>query len=96
MKQWTIFLILLLVFFVEASVAYAAETRKGTVKAVDEKGGVITFCPEGTNENMTLKAEKGIDLKMLKPDSKVEVTEEQCMVRFFRILPKPAKPAVGC
>jgi len=79
-----------------AAVAYAAETQKGTIKGVDIKAGTITFCPEGTTDNMMLKADKSIDLGMVKPDTKAEVTVDKGMVKGIKEIKKPRKAPVGC
>jgi putative cell wall-binding protein len=95
MKRFAAILISLVVIISLAAVAFAADTQKGTIKSVDPKAGTITFCPEGTTDNVTLKADKSIDLSKVKPDTKAEVTVDKDTVKGIKELKKP-KPAVGC
>jgi putative cell wall-binding protein len=67
MKSKTAVLISVLVVLSLAVVAFAAEMQKGTIKDVDIQAGTITFCQEGTTTDMTLKADKSIDLTTVKP-----------------------------
>jgi len=78
-----------------ATIAFAAESQKGTIKGVDSNAGTITFCREGTSDNITLKADKGIDLSKVKPDTKAEVTVDKGTVKDIKEMKKP-KAAVGC
>ncbi len=78
-----------------ASFAAAAETRKGTIKSVDAGAGTMTFCPEGTTKDMTLKADKTVDLTRIKPDTKAEITIDKDTVKDIKEMKKP-KAAVGC
>jgi len=78
-----------------AGIAFAAEMQKGTIKAVDPKAGTITFCQEGTTNNITLKADKSIDISKVKPDTKAEVTVDMGTVKDIKEMKKP-KAAVGC
>ncbi len=78
------------------SFVFAAEMQKGTIKSVDEKAGTVVFCPEGTNKDMTLKADKSV-LGHVKAGEKVEVSVENDMLKH--VMPAPAakpKAAVGC
>lgn len=77
------------------SLAWAAESRKGTIKDVDTKAGTIIFCPEGTTSDMMLKAGKGVDLSKVKPDTKAEITVEKGTVKEIKEMKKPKAP-VGC
>jgi len=78
-----------------AGIAFAAEMQKGTIKEVDPKAGTITFCQEGTTNNITLKADKSIDISKVKPDTKAEVTVDMGTVKDIKEMKKP-KAAVGC
>ncbi len=95
MKRFIAVLISIVFIVVLASIAFAAETQKGTIKGVDSKAGTITFCQEGTSNNITLKADKGVDLSKVKPDMKAEVTVDKDTVKDIREMRKP-KAAVGC
>jgi len=79
-----------------AVVAHAAETRRGTIKDVDVKAGTITFCPEGTTTDMMLKADKDLDLRTVRPETKAEVTVDGGAVKGVREIKQPRKAAVGC
>jgi hypothetical protein len=78
-----------------AMIAVAAEMQKGTIKGVDTKAGTITFCQEGTDRDMTLKADKSIDLNMVQPFTKVEVTVEKDVVKSIKEIQRP-KANYGC
>lgn len=79
------------------SMVFAAEMKKGTIKSVDAKKGTVVFCAEGGTTDMTLKADKSVDLGKVKAGEKVEVSVEKGMMKSMKALPaaKP-KPAVGC
>jgi len=95
MKKGTAILISVIFIVSLAAIAFADETRKGTVKGVDTKAGTITFCPEGTTKDMTLKADKSVDLDKVKPETKVEVTLDNNTVKGIKEMKKPKAP-VGC
>jgi hypothetical protein len=74
----------------------AAESQKGTIKNVDTHAGTITFCPEGTTKDMTLKTDKSVDLSKVKPDMKAEIMmDKDNRVKDIKEMAKP-KPMVGC
>jgi hypothetical protein len=78
------------------SLVFAAETQKGTIKSVDAKAGTVVFCAEG-GKDVTLKADKSVDLSKVKAGEKVEVSVEKDMLMHVMAAPaaKP-KAAVGC
>jgi carbon monoxide dehydrogenase subunit G len=78
-----------------ASFAFAAE-KTGTIKAVDANAGTITFAPEGGGADMTLKADKGVDLSKVKADTKASVTVENDMVKEIKEVKAKKKAPVGC
>lgn len=94
-KTGVVILISVILVVALASVALAAEPQKGTVKGVDQATGTITFCPEGTTHDMTLKADKGIDLGKVKPDMKAEIMVDKGTVKAIKEIQKP-KASVGC
>jgi hypothetical protein len=94
MKKFSVVLVAVLSLCLIVSFAFAAEAKKGTIKGVDEKAGTITFCPEGTTTDMTLKVDKSVDLKNVKKDSKAEVMMEKDTVMSIKAIGK--KPVVGC
>ncbi len=82
-----------------ASLVFAAGMEKGTIKSVDAKTGTVVFCPEGTNKDMTLKADKSVDLSKVKAGDKVEASIEKDTLKHVMTAPAsaPAKKApVGC
>jgi Cu/Ag efflux protein CusF len=83
-----------------ASFAFAAgmEMQKGTIKSVDAKAGTVVFCAEGSNKDMTLKADKAVDLSKIKAGDKVEVSIEKDTLKHVMAAPAAAKPKapVGC
>jgi hypothetical protein len=95
MKRNGAILIMVLVFAALAALAIAAEIQRGTIKDVDVKAGTITFCPEGTTKDMTLKADKSIDLRSVKPETKAEVTVDMNTVKGVKEIKRP-KASYGC
>lgn len=79
------------------SMVFAADMKKGTIKSVDAKTGTVVFCAEGGTADMTLKADKSIDLGKVKAGEKVEVSVEKDMMKSMKEMPaaKP-KASVGC
>jgi hypothetical protein len=78
------------------SLVFAAEAKMGTIKSVDAKAGTITFCPEGTSSDMTLKADKSVDLSKIKADTKAEIMVEKGTVKEIKEMKAKPKAAVGC
>ena len=87
------------------SLAFAAESKKGTIKSVDAKKHTVVFCPEGTTTDMTLKAGKDVDLSKVKAGDKVEASIMKNTLTGVKAAPAAApaeapKPAprapVGC
>ncbi|HTG02400.1 MAG TPA: hypothetical protein VK654_17595 [Nitrospirota bacterium] len=76
------------------SFAFAAESKKGTIKSVDAKAGTVVFCAEGTTADTTLKADKAVDLSKVKAGEAVEVSIEKDMLMGVKAAKK--KAAVGC
>ncbi len=79
-----------------ASLGFAAE-MKGTVKSVDAKAGKVVLNADG--KDVTLKADKSVDLSKLKAGEKVEANVEHDVLKSVKAeeaaKPKP-KAAVGC
>lgn len=83
------------------SLAFAAGMQKGTIKNVDAKTGTVVFCEEGSNKDMTLKADKSVDLSKMKAGDKVEVSIEKDTLKHVMAAPAAApaakpKAPVGC
>jgi hypothetical protein len=77
------------------SLAFAAEPMKGTMKSVDAKAGTAVFCAEGTTADVTLKADKAVDLSKVKAGDKVMITVDKDTLTSVKAAAKP-KAAVGC
>lgn len=75
------------------SVAFAADVKKGVVKSVDAKAGTIVFTVEGGSD-MTLVADKGVDLSKVSAGMKAEVTVDKDTVKAIKEMKR--KIAVGC
>jgi hypothetical protein len=84
------------------SLAVAAGPMNGTIKSVDAKAGTAVFCAEGTTTDVTLKADKAVDLSKVKAGDKVEAMIEQGTLKSVKAAAAPAAPAakkkaaVGC
>ncbi len=73
----------------------AAKEMKGTIRGVDEGAGTVTFCPEGTTADHVMKVAKDVDIKKLKPNTKVEISVENNEVTKVKQISKKA-PIEGC
>lgn len=78
------------------SMAFAAEMKKGTVKAVDAKAGTITFVADGTAADVVLKADKSVNLGAVKAGDKVEISVEKDSVMSLKAAAAAKKAPVGC
>lgn len=88
MRKAVSILVTLVFFFSLTAFAAAAEQMKGTIKAVDEKAGTVTFCPEGTTKDHVMKVGKDVDIKSIKPDTKVEISVEDNKVTNVKKIKK--------
>jgi Cu/Ag efflux protein CusF len=95
MKKVAVVLAVVVLVVSLVSLAFAAEAKKGTIKAVDAKAGTITLSPEGGAADMTLKADKGVDLSKVKAGDKVEVSVEKDTVMGLKAAAAKKAP-VGC
>ncbi len=98
MKKIAVVLAIVVLVVSMASFAFAAGMEKGTIKSVDAKAGTVVFCPEG-GKDMTLKADKAVDLSKIKAGDKVEASVEKDTLKHVMAAPAaaPAKKApVGC
>lgn len=78
------------------SLVFAAEAKKGTIKSVDAKAGTVVFCAEGTNADVTLKADKSVDLGKVKAGEKVEISVEKDALMSVKASAAAKKAPVGC
>ena len=92
--------VVLLVSLVSLAFAAGMNMQKGTIKNVDAKAGTVVFCEEGTNKDVTLKADKAVDLSKVKAGDKVEVSIEKNTLKHMMAAPAaapaPKKAPVGC
>jgi len=88
--------VVVVVSFVSLSFAADMNMQKGTIKSVDAKAGTVVFCAEGTSKDMTLKADKSVNLANVKAGEKVEVSIEKDMLMHVMAAPAAKKAPVGC
>lgn len=94
MKKFSVVLVVVLSLCLVASMAFAAEAKKGTVKSVDAKGGTLVVAMDGGKDE-TLKAGKAVDLGAVKAGDKVELMIDNGMVESVKAAAKRKAP-VGC
>jgi hypothetical protein len=91
MKKIALVLAVLILAVSLVSVAVASD-MKGTVKSVDAKAGTVVMTVDG--KDVTLTADKSVDLGKLKAGDKVKATVENNVLKDVKA-DKP-KAAVGC
>jgi Cu/Ag efflux protein CusF len=99
MKKIAAVLAVVVLVVAMTSLVFAAGMEKGTIKSVDAKTGTVVFCPEGTSKDMTLKADKSVDLSKVKAGDKVEASIEKDTLKHVMTAPAAAparKAPVGC
>ena len=93
-KSMVIMVVIFLVAFT-ASLVLAAESKTGTIKSIDVKSGTVIFCEENWSKDVTLKADKSVDLGGVKAGEKARILIDRNMLTH--IMPAPApKASVGC
>lgn len=92
MKKITVVLAVVVMVVSLVSLSFAAE-MKGTIKSVDAKAGTVVLSAEG--KDMTLKADKSVDLGKLKAGDKVEASVEKDTLKSVKAAAKSKAP-VGC
>lgn len=92
MKRIAAVLAVVILFVSLVSLAFASEKIKGVVKSVDEKAGTIVLTSGG--EDMTLKADKSVELGKLKEGQKVEAQVENDTVMSVKKAKR--RVPVGC
>ena len=75
------------------SLVFAAGPMKATIKSVDAKAGTVVYTAED-GKDMTMKADKSVDLGKVKAGDKVMITVEKDMITNVKAA--KAKVAVGC
>jgi hypothetical protein len=86
MKKITAVVVTVVLVVALGSLAFAAESKMGTIKSV-------VFCPEGTTTDMTLKAGKDVDLSKVKAGDKVEASIMKHTLTGVKAA--PAEPAAA-
>ncbi len=92
MKRLSVFVSLAMALFLFASSAAAADKVKGTVKEVDEKASTIKFAKDGASADEVLTVDKGVDLKKVKANDKVQLTVDGGVVKEIKAEKKRASP----
>jgi hypothetical protein len=75
------------------SLAFANDAKKVVVKSVDAKAATMVVTGED-GKDMTMTADKSVDLGKVKAGDKVMITVEKDMVMSMK--PAKSKQAVGC
>ncbi len=90
MKKAAVVLAVAVLVVALGSLAFAAETKMGTIKSVDAKKHTVVFCAEGGNKDVTLKAGKGVDLGSVKAGDKVEASIDKHTLTAVKAAPAAA------
>ncbi len=97
MKRFSAIMVVVVLAVSMASLAFAAESKMGTIKSVNAAAGTVVFCPEGSTQDITLKADKSVDLSQVKAGEKVNATINKNMLENVMAAPAGApKASVGC
>lgn len=94
MKKIAVILAVVVLAVSMVSLSFAAETMKGTIKSVDAKAGSVVLSADG--KDVTLKADKSVDLGKLKAGDKVEASVEKDVLKSVKAEAAKPKAAVGC
>ena len=99
MKKIAVVLAVVVLVVSLVSVVFAAEMQKGTIKSIDAKAGTVVFTADG-GKDVTLTADKSVDLSKVKVGDKVEVSVEKNALKSVKSAQaapaaKP-RPSVGC
>jgi carbon monoxide dehydrogenase subunit G len=84
MKKISAVLGMLLSLCLFVSSAAAAETKSGTIKAVDAKASSITFRANGAAADEVLKVDAAVDLKAVKANTKAQITVDAGVVKEIK------------
>lgn len=66
-----------------ASTVFSETAMKGTIKSIDPKTGTLVFC-SSEGKDVTLKADKTIELDKIKAGDKVEISVENDVVKNIK------------
>lgn len=103
MKKFVAVLTVVVMVVSLVSLVFASDMQKGTVKSVDAKAGTVVLTNEA-GKDMTLKADKGVDLGAVKAGDKIEASIDKDMLKAVKAAAAAApaapaakpKAAVGC
>jgi hypothetical protein len=93
MKKATAILAVVVMVVSLVSLVFAADAKKVTVKSVDAKASTMVVTGED-GKDMTVTADKSVDLGKVKAGEKVMITVEKDMVTSVKAA--KSKAAVGC
>jgi hypothetical protein len=94
MKKVAVVLTIVVLSASIASMVLAVEPNMGpligTIKSVDATAGTVVFSPEGSNRDVTLKADKSVDLSKVKAGEKVHITINKDTLKQVKAAPAAA------
>jgi hypothetical protein len=93
MKKATAFLAVMVLVVSMVSLVFAAGPMKATIKSVDAKTSSIVYTGED-GKDVTMTADKSVDLSKVKAGDKVMITVEKDVVTSVK--GAKSKAAVGC
>lgn len=88
MKSWRGIVALVLSLCLLLPALASAEAARGTIKAVDEKAGTLTFSREGQAGEEVLPVDKAVSLGKVKKGMKARIEVEGGVVK--QIKPEPS------
>ena len=77
-----VFVAVVLVIF-QSSIVFSDEPQKGIVKSVDVRTATLVFVSDGGKE-ITLKADKSVELGNIKAGDKAEISVENDMLKSIK------------
>jgi hypothetical protein len=101
MKKFAVVIAVMVLVVSLVSLAVASDMMKGTIKSVDTKAGSFVLSVDG-GKDVTLKADKAVELSKCKVGDKVEVSADKGMAMSMKSAAAPAaapaakKAPVGC
>jgi hypothetical protein len=98
MKRLLISILVICLTLAFASVAFAAQMQKGTIKSIDTENRTILFCPAGTDDKITMTIGTTVKLEKFKTYMKekifIEEKEGKKIVKGMK--PDKRKVIQGC
>jgi hypothetical protein len=97
MKRFTAVAAAMVLVVSMVSMVFAASMQKGVIKSVDVKAGTVVFSAQGSTADVTLKADKGVDLTKIKAGDKVQASiENDVIMQVKSAMEAKPKAPVGC